>query len=117
MGKEILLVMSQGYGLNCFLLQDEIDQYGWNITRASLTDTIPVCTPFASEDVPIFTTCAGVRVLAASDLIAGKKVMGSHHFEEEYAAAGAGSKDLWFMESTARDARPGPTPMAASGTR
>lgn len=144
--KEILLVMSRGYGLNYLLLQDEIDQFGWHATRAALTDTIPVCTPFAAprgavplpadrliadisdvtaydcvailaatqyadgnpfadlmgdrhtmnlvraaaaEGIPIFATCAGVRLLAAADLIAGKPVMGSPHFEKEYTDAGA----------------------------
>jgi len=39
--------------------------------------------------VPIYTMCAGSRVLAAANIINGKKMVGSPKFEQEYKAAGA----------------------------
>ena len=39
--------------------------------------------------VPVYATCAGVQVLAAADVIQGKKVVGSPKFQDKYEAAGA----------------------------
>lgn len=43
----------------------------------------------AKEGLPVYATCAGVRVLAAADVINGKKVVGAPKFESEYKEAGA----------------------------
>jgi len=43
----------------------------------------------AYYDLPVFSTCAGVRVLAAADVLRGKFVVGSPRFRDEYVAAGA----------------------------
>ena len=39
--------------------------------------------------LPVFSTCAGVRVLAAADVLSGKFIVGSPRFRDEYTAAGA----------------------------
>ncbi len=145
-GKKLLMLFSEGYGANYFLLRDAIDQYGWEITRAGLTDTVLACAAFAAprgikpmpvdlpihdiedvtdydavllltatqftaidpyqdimhdaqamallarasrEGMPIFASCAGVRVLAALDLLQGKEVIGSAKYQDEFETAGA----------------------------
>jgi hypothetical protein len=40
-------------------------------------------------DMPVFATCAGVRVLAAADVVHGRFIVGSPRFRSEYTAAGA----------------------------
>jgi putative intracellular protease/amidase len=40
-------------------------------------------------NLPVFATCAGVRVLAAADVIRDKFIIGSPRFRDEYVAAGA----------------------------
>lgn len=39
--------------------------------------------------LPVYSTCAGVRVLAAADVVRGKFIVGSPRFRAEYTAAGA----------------------------
>lgn len=39
--------------------------------------------------LPVYSTCAGVRVLAAADVVRGKFIVGSPRFRDEYIAAGA----------------------------
>ncbi|UCG93105.1 MAG: DJ-1/PfpI family protein [candidate division WOR-3 bacterium] len=41
------------------------------------------------RQIPVFAMCAGVRVLAAADVVDGKRIVGSPRFREEYEAAGA----------------------------
>lgn len=41
------------------------------------------------KKVPVATICSGTRVLAAADVIKGKKVLGQPPFKEEYEKAGA----------------------------
>jgi len=41
------------------------------------------------QGLPIFAPCAGVRVLAAADVISGRHVIGDEAFVDEYQAAGA----------------------------
>ncbi len=41
------------------------------------------------QGLPIFAPCAGVRVLAAADVISGRQVIGDEAFVDEYLAAGA----------------------------
>ena len=43
----------------------------------------------AGAGIPVFTLCSGSRVLAAADVISGKKMVGAPRFVEEYKAAGA----------------------------
>ena len=43
----------------------------------------------AGTDLPIFTLCSGSRVLAAADIVRGKRMVGAPRFVEEYTAAGA----------------------------
>lgn len=145
-GKEIIVIVPHGFGVNYYLIQDVMDQYGWNVTYAGLTDSVEVCGPFAAprggvsmkvdtllsqmtdlseydavlllsstqfsgddpyadilgsehtmsliadaaaKDIPLFTTCAGVRIPAALDLINGKSVTGSKKYQAEFEAAGA----------------------------
>jgi putative intracellular protease/amidase len=42
-----------------------------------------------NEDMPVFAICSGSRVLAAADVLRGKRMVGSPRFVEEYQAAGA----------------------------
>ena len=42
-----------------------------------------------AKNVPVSTICSGTRVLAAADVIKGKKVLGQKPFKEEYEQAGA----------------------------
>ncbi|UCE25654.1 MAG: DJ-1/PfpI family protein [Candidatus Zixiibacteriota bacterium] len=145
-GKNILGIVPHGFGINYYLLQDVMDQYGWDVTYAGNTDSVEVCGPFAAprgglamgvdtllsditdidafdavvlltstqfsgddpyadilgsehtmgliasaaeKDLPVFTSCAGVRVLAALELINGLSVTGSKRFQAEFEAAGA----------------------------
>jgi len=39
--------------------------------------------------LPVFATCAGVRALAAADVVQGRFIVGSPRFREEYIKAGA----------------------------
>ena len=41
------------------------------------------------KGLPVFAICSGSRVLAAADVVSGKKMVGSPRFLEEYKAAGA----------------------------
>ncbi len=41
------------------------------------------------KNLPVSTICSGTRVLAAADVIRGKKVLGQPAFKEEYEKAGA----------------------------
>ncbi len=41
------------------------------------------------EGLPVFAICSGARVLAAADVLRGKKMVGSPRFLEEYEEAGA----------------------------
>ncbi|MFC2164380.1 DJ-1/PfpI family protein [Acidobacteriota bacterium] len=43
----------------------------------------------SEEGLAVSAVCAGVRVLAAADILQGKKVVGSPRFKEEYENAGA----------------------------
>jgi len=43
----------------------------------------------AKQGLALYATCAGVRVLAAADVIGGKQVAGDEKFQSEYVAAGA----------------------------
>jgi len=46
--KEILFLIPHGWGVNYYLLKDVVDQYGWIVTHAGLTDTVDVCVAFAA---------------------------------------------------------------------
>lgn len=43
----------------------------------------------AERDMPVFAICSGSRVLAAADVLRGKRMVGSPRFVEEYQKAGA----------------------------
>ena len=43
----------------------------------------------ADTGLPVFAICSGSRVLAAADVVSGKRMVGSPRFVEEYLAAGA----------------------------
>jgi putative intracellular protease/amidase len=43
----------------------------------------------ANENIPVLTICSGTRVLAAADVIRGKRVLGQPPFKNEYENAGA----------------------------
>jgi len=144
--KNIIVIVPHGFGINYYLIQDVMDQYGWHTTYAGLTDSVQVCGPFAQprggmamkvdtllsqmtdfssydavfiltstqfsgddpfadimasdhamnliasaakEDIPIFASCAGVRVLGALGLLSGKSITGSPKYQAEFEAAGA----------------------------
>jgi putative intracellular protease/amidase len=42
-----------------------------------------------NSDMPVFAICSGSRVLAAADVLRGKRMVGSPRFLEEYQTAGA----------------------------
>ncbi len=145
-GKNILLMMSKGYGVNYYMNGDVFEKYGWNLIRTGISDTIPACEAYAvpygaltvksdiliseitdindydgviimaatqytsadpyaeflespividlvksivANNIPLLVYCAGVRVLAAADVIKGMNVVGSPKFQAEYEAAGA----------------------------
>ena len=48
-GVNALLLVSRNYGLNYFLMRDNFDEYGWNITFAGVRDTITACPPVAEQ--------------------------------------------------------------------
>jgi putative intracellular protease/amidase len=43
----------------------------------------------ADKGIPVFASCAGVRILAAADVLSGKEITGSPRFIDEYNQAGA----------------------------
>jgi hypothetical protein len=43
----------------------------------------------SEKGLPVFTICSGSRVLAAADVVRGKRMVGSPRFVEEYQEAGA----------------------------
>ena len=51
--------------------------------------TLELISSAVKNDVPISSMCAGVRVLAAADVIRGIEVVGNPKFQDEYEAAGA----------------------------
>jgi len=142
-----LVLLSKNWGLNYFLIEDELDNYGWERTEVAVLDSVTPCPPVYKwgvpprypdkmvmdldgigeydcliippgtgnyypidnpfqdlvaspaalrligeandRQLPIFAMCAGVRVLAAADVMQGKNVLGSRRFNAEYAEAGA----------------------------
>ncbi len=156
-GKNILAIVPHGFGVNYFLLRDVVDQYGYSVTCAGLTDTVQICGPFAAprggvamtvdtlisqindisgydavvilsstqfsgenpfvdimgdshtmgliaaaakKDMPILVSCAGVRVLAALNLLDGKTITGSPKYQQEYEEAGATYMGVDFAPQT-----------------
>jgi putative intracellular protease/amidase len=53
------------------------------------TEAMTLIRSAVREGLPIFAMCSGSRVLAAADVIRGKKMVGAPRFVEEYEAAGA----------------------------
>jgi len=147
-GIHALLLVSENYGLNYFLMRDVFDQFGWKVTHTGVLESITACPPVREQlgvhpiipDVPlsaienlneydclvippgsgnyypvpnafgdllessealslikraveegltVFSICSGSRVLAAADVLRGKKMVGSPRFVDEYEAAGA----------------------------
>ncbi len=67
-------------------------QYGGNnpfIPLMNDTHTLELLQQAVANDVVIIAWCAGVRLLAAADVIDGRNVTGSENFSQEYVAAGA----------------------------
>ncbi len=141
----VLAVLAEGWGLNTFLITDNLEQYGWSVTFTGLTKYVKPCssansyykipsytvdsliseikdinsydvilimtaTKYQSDPFKdimesqqakdlfckadslkkiIFAPCAGVRVLAAFNLISGKNVTGEIAYKSEYTNAGA----------------------------
>ncbi|GEM_PF-1037915 len=52
-------------------------------------ETLTLVQSAVQNGLVVWATCAGVRVLAAADVIEGRNVVGSARFAAEYAAAGA----------------------------
>lgn len=52
-------------------------------------DTLALIRSAVDNGLVVWATCAGVRVLAAADVINGRQVIGSSRFQAEYEAAGA----------------------------
>jgi putative intracellular protease/amidase len=52
-------------------------------------DALALISRAAGDGLPVFAMCAGVRVLAAANVIQNKKITGSPRFQEEYERAGA----------------------------
>jgi len=52
-------------------------------------EAMKLITDATDSGMPVFASCASVRVLAAADIIRGKKIVGSPRFREEYRLAGA----------------------------
>jgi putative intracellular protease/amidase len=52
-------------------------------------DALSLVKKAADTGLPVFAICSGSRVLAAADVVRGKRMVGSPRFVEEYLAAGA----------------------------
>ena len=52
-------------------------------------ETLTLLQNAVNNGVLVWATCSGVRVLAAADIIQGRKVVGKEKFQAEYEAAGA----------------------------
>lgn len=52
-------------------------------------ETLELIASAVEEGLVVYAPCAGVRVLAAADVIDGKNVTGRSQFKDEYVAAGA----------------------------
>ena len=46
--KEVLFIIPHFWGVNYYLLQDVVDQYGWNVTLSGLSESVEVCAAFAA---------------------------------------------------------------------
>jgi len=53
------------------------------------TEALSLIKRAVQEGLAVFTICSGSRVLAAADVLRGKKMVGSPRFVDEYEAAGA----------------------------
>lgn len=53
------------------------------------TDALMLIKRAAYFGLPVYATCAGVRVLAAADVVQGRFIVGAPRFRAEYTAAGA----------------------------
>lgn len=62
------------------------DPYG---TLIDSPETVTLLQGAAAAETFVWSTCAGLRVFAAADIINGRQVIGNNRFTDEYAAAGA----------------------------
>jgi len=62
------------------------DPYGDIIASPPALELISTA---VAAGLPVFTTCSGTRVLAAADVLRGRRVVGTPRFRDEYEAAGA----------------------------
>ena len=44
-----LFLMSERYGVNYYLYRDQLEQLGWTVTVAGLTDTVETCPPYGQQ--------------------------------------------------------------------
>jgi len=139
---KVLFVLSNNCGPNTYYTMDDMEKFGWQITKAAMTQTVSPCPLFgglptitvdrlltditniaeydaialmpaswragnayadilassyaknlfkAANDsgLVIWTLCGGTRVLAAANIINGKKVLGASVYLSEYQNAGA----------------------------
>lgn len=139
---KVLFILSNNCGPNTYYTMDDMEKYGWQITKTAMTLTVSPCpllgglptitvdklltdiTNIAEYDaialmpaswragnayadilassyaknlfkaandsgLVIWTLCGGTRVLAAANIINGKKVLGASVYLSEYLNAGA----------------------------
>lgn len=139
---KVLFILSNNCGPNTYYTMDDMEKYGWQITKAAMTQTVTPCSLFgglptitvdklltditditeydaialmpaswragnayadilvsayakslfkAASDsgLVIWTLCGGTRVLAAANIINGKRVLGASVYQTEYLNAGA----------------------------
>jgi len=46
---QALFIMSERYGVNYYLYRDQLEQLGWTVTIAGLTDTVVTCPPYGEQ--------------------------------------------------------------------
>jgi hypothetical protein len=139
---KVLFILSNNCGPNTYYTMDDMEKYGWQVTKAAMTQTVSPCPLFgglptitvdrlltditniaeydaialmpaswragnayadilasayakslfkAASDsgLVVWTLCGGTRVLAAANIINGKRVLGAAVYQTEYTNAGA----------------------------
>lgn len=55
--------------------------------------TLQLISTAVKQNIPVISSCAGARVLAAANVIRGKTIIGNQEFKDEYESAGASVVD------------------------
>jgi hypothetical protein len=112
-----LYILPDNFGANNFLMLEKFEEFGWDVTVTGVynyydcvvigtsrwwanppnaygdllnsLETMAILSVANDTGIVIYASCAGVRVLAAADIINGVNVTGTPYYLLEYLNAGA----------------------------